>query len=327
EVGVIPRAVSTLLADAEARRAQGWEFALTATYVEIYNEKIRDLLNPANDNLQVKEHSSGRGVEAAGAKEVRVTSLEEAVGVLKKGAEHRATAATLMNNVSSRSHSIFMLRLDQRDVVHDCKVSARLTLVDLAGSERAGKTGAEGKRLEEANSINVSLHTLGRVIRTLSENGPHVPFRDSKLTRLLQESLGGNSRTVLIICCSPDEAQAQETLSTLKFGECAKRVTTFASANVVAAPDKVSQQLSELRAEVVRLKRQLHDCQLREARRSEAFPSIGRRRSSRSSMLMGERASTGGGSALRRKLGSSPLSRPASFNNAACLASDLANSR
>ncbi|CAN0316848.1 unnamed protein product, partial [Ectocarpus fasciculatus] len=327
EVGVIPRAVSTLLADAEARRAQGWEFALTATYVEIYNEKIRDLLNPANDNLQVKEHPSGRGVEAAGAKEVRVTSLEEAVGVLKKGAEHRATAATLMNNVSSRSHSIFMLRLDQRDVVHDCKVSARLTLVDLAGSERAGKTGAEGKRLEEANSINVSLHTLGRVIRTLSESGPHVPFRDSKLTRLLQESLGGNSRTVLIICCSPDEAQAQETLSTLKFGECAKRVTTFASANVVAAPDKVSQQLSELRAEVVRLKRQLHDCQLREARRSEAFPSIGGRRSSRSSMLMGERASTGGGSALRRKLGSSPLSRPASFNNAASFASDIANSR
>ena len=82
----------------------------------------------------------------------------------------------------------------QRDVVRDCKVSARLTLVDLAGSERAAKTGAEGKRLEEANSINVSLHTLGRVIRTLSESGPHVPFRDSKLTRLLQESLGGNSR-------------------------------------------------------------------------------------------------------------------------------------
>ena len=79
-------------------------------------------------------------------------------------------------------------------MVRDCKVSARLTLVDLAGSERAAKTGAEGKRLEEANSINVSLHTLGRVIRTLSESGPHVPFRDSKLTRLLQESLGGNSR-------------------------------------------------------------------------------------------------------------------------------------
>ncbi|CAN0416478.1 unnamed protein product, partial [Hapterophycus canaliculatus] len=147
--------------------------------------------------------------------------------------------------------------IPQRDVVHDCRVSARLTLVDLAGSERASKSGVEGKRLEEANSINVSLHTLGRVIRTLSENGPHVPFRDSKLTRLLQESLGGNSRTVLVICCSPEEAQAQETLSTLKFGECAKRVITFASANVVAAPDEVAAQLSELRAEVIRLKRQV----------------------------------------------------------------------
>ncbi|CAM9580576.1 unnamed protein product, partial [Hapterophycus canaliculatus] len=115
EAGVIPRAVSTLLADAEARKAEGWEFALTATYVEIYNERIRDLLNPANDNLQVgaSEHPSGRGVEAAGAKEVRVSTLEEAVAVLRKGAEQRATAATLMNNASSRSHSIFMLRLEQ----------------------------------------------------------------------------------------------------------------------------------------------------------------------------------------------------------------------
>ncbi|CAM9849989.1 unnamed protein product, partial [Discosporangium mesarthrocarpum] len=148
-----------------------------------------------------------------------------------------------------------------------CETSGRLVLVDLAGSERVSRTRAEGLRLEEANRINLSLTTLGMVIKALTEAAPHVPYRDSKLTRLLEESLGGNSRTALLICCSPEFSHVQETLSTLRFGERAKRVATFASANVRLGPGEVSDQIDAFRAEVVRLKRQqLHDTTLRQAR-------------------------------------------------------------
>ncbi|CAM9906260.1 unnamed protein product, partial [Choristocarpus tenellus] len=194
--GIISRSIFTILKEATARRDQGCEFALSASYVEIYNERVRDLLRPKNNNMKVLEHP-GEGFVASGAQELLVTCLDDARHILAEGSRHRTMAPTLMNKDSSRSHSIMTLRLDQacyRTTVRNCDMSGRLVLVDLAGSERVSRTRAEGLRLKEANRINVSLTTLGMVIKALTEAAPHVPYRDSKLTRLLQESLGGNSR-------------------------------------------------------------------------------------------------------------------------------------
>ena len=136
-----------------------------------------------------------------------------------------------MNADSSRSHSIVSLRLKQLDAQTGRSRSARLFLVDLAGSEKVGKTGASGLRLEEAKNINGSLTTLGMVINALCDGATHVPYRDSKLTRLLRDSLGGNSRTAMVVCCSPEPAHAPESLSTLRFGERAKRIENHAKAS------------------------------------------------------------------------------------------------
>ena len=148
--------------------------------------------------------------------------------VLETGKRFRASAPTLMNAESSRSHSILSIHVTQRNEISQRVRRGKLVLVDLAGSEKVSKTGAAGLRLEEAKNINRSLTSLGMVITALTE-GPHthVPYRDSKLTRVLQESLGGNSKTCLIICCAPEPRHAPETISTLRFGEVLKAIFSF----------------------------------------------------------------------------------------------------
>ncbi len=215
--GVIPRIVEQIFTSILSSPAN-IEYTVRVSYMEIYMERIRDLLAPANDNLPVHEEKN-RGVYVKGLLEIYVSSVAEVYEVMRRGGNARAVAATNMNQESSRSHSIFVITVTQKNVETGSAKSGQLFLVDLAGSEKVGKTGASGQTLEEAKKINKSLSALGMVINALTDGkSSHVPYRDSKLTRILQESLGGNSRTTLIINCSPSSYNDAETLSTLRFG-------------------------------------------------------------------------------------------------------------
>ena len=201
------------------------EFTVKVSIVEIYMEKIKDLISPEKHNLKIREDRA-RGIYIEDVTEAYVSQESEVFELMRLGNAHRAISATNMNEVSSRSHSIFILSIHQNNL-HDLSAkTGKLYLVDLAGSEKVAKTGAAGQILEEAKNINKSLSALGNVINALTDNKSHlhIPYRDSKLTRILQESLGGNSRTTLIITCSPSPFNEMETVSTLRFGYRAKSI-------------------------------------------------------------------------------------------------------
>lgn len=228
--GAIPRIVEAIFGGA-AERPQV-EFSFLASYMEIYNERVRDLLDPTKDNLPVHESQDTSGFYVKGVTQMSVQSIDEIYKLLRRGAINRSVAATNANTESSRSHSIFSLQVEQKVVATTERRRGLLCLVDLAGSEMVRKSGASGQLLEEAKAINKSLSGLGMVIKALSDpKVNHIPYRDSKLTRLLQESLGGNARTSLIINCSPSALHVQETLSTLRFGMRAKEVKNNAHIN------------------------------------------------------------------------------------------------
>mmetsp|Transcript_2467 Transcript_2467/g.5648 ORF Transcript_2467/g.5648 Transcript_2467/m.5648 type:complete len:974 (+) Transcript_2467:1-2922(+) len=223
--GVVPRIAEDIF-HSMTNAEMGTEFIIKVSFVEIYMERIRDLLNPSarNQNLRVRD-VRGRGVVIEGAEEVYVSSTKELLKVAAKGNASRAIASTRMNQDSSRSHSVFMITVAQRQTQStQLSRTGKLFLVDLAGSEMVKKTGATSGVLEEAKTINRSLSALGNVIKALVEGAKHVPYRDSKLTRCLQDSLGGNSKTSLIITCSGFSYNSTETLSTLRFGTRAKRI-------------------------------------------------------------------------------------------------------
>ncbi|RYP75716.1 hypothetical protein DL771_002203 [Monosporascus sp. 5C6A] len=224
------------------------EYTVRVSYMEIYMERIRDLLAPQNDNLPVHEERN-RGVYVKGLLEIYVSSVEEVFEVMKRGGNARAVAATNMNQESSRSHSIFVITVTQKNLETGSSKSGQLFLVDLAGSEKVGKTGASGQTLEEAKKINKSLSALGMVINALTDGrSSHVPYRDSKLTRILQESLGGNSRTTLIINCSPSSYNDAETLSTLRFGMRAKSIKNKAKVNAELSPAELKAMLAKAKS-------------------------------------------------------------------------------
>lgn len=230
--GIIPRSVEALF-DGVEEADENIEFTFKVSFVEIYMEKIRDLLDNTRlkVNLIVREDKF-KGLYIAGVTEEYVTSDEELLDIMAVGARNRATAATGMNEGSSRSHSVFTITVGQRDVNTNATKSGKLVLVDLAGSETVKKSGASGQQLEEAKTINKSLSALGGVINALTdEKQSHIPYRDSKLTRLLQDSLGGNSKTVLIIAVSPSSFNAAETISTCRFGTRAKSIQNKVSVN------------------------------------------------------------------------------------------------
>lgn len=242
--GIIPRIVEQIFQSIMSSDGSV-EFTVKVSYMEIYMEKIRDLLVPANDNLPVHEDKA-RGVYVKGLHEFYVGSVEEVYEILERGGAARAVAATNMNQESSRSHSIFVIEVAQKNVETGSAKSGRLFLVDLAGSEKVGKTGASGQTLEEAKKINKSLTSLGMVINALSDGkSSHIPYRDSKLTRILQESLGGNSRTTLIINCSPSSYNYDETVSTLRFGERAKTIKQKAKVNEELSPAQLKALLKK----------------------------------------------------------------------------------
>ena len=247
--GVIPRIVQQIFASILASPSN-IEYTVRVSYMEIYMERIRDLLVPQNDNLPVHEEKN-RGVYVKGLLEVYVSSEEEVYEVLRRGGSARAVSATNMNAESSRSHSIFVVTVNQKNVETGSMKSGQLFLVDLAGSEKVGKTGASGQTLEEAKKINKSLSALGMVINCLTDSkAQHIPYRDSKLTRILQESLGGNSRTTLIINCSPSSYNDVETLGTLRFGMRAKTIKNKAKVNAELSPAELKAMLKKIQGQV-----------------------------------------------------------------------------
>ena len=200
------------------------EFTVKVSMIEIYMERIRDLLDPRKINLQVHENRE-KGVYIDDVTETYVTESVEVEQIMKLGNENRSIGVTDMNKQSSRSHSCFIMTITQNNAVNFQWKTGKLYLVDLAGSEKISKTGATGQTLDEAKKINKSLSSLGLVINSLTDGkSTHVPYRDSKLTRILQESLGGNSKTCLIITCSPSMFNEAETISTLRFGQRAKKI-------------------------------------------------------------------------------------------------------
>ncbi|MCP9263288.1 Kinesin-like protein KIF13B [Dirofilaria immitis] len=242
------------------------ENPVEVSYLEIYNEKVRDLLDPkkTNKNLKVREHKV-LGPMVDGLSVLAVSSFEQITSLMEEGNKSRTVAATNMNTESSRSHAVFNIRLTQAltDTENGFtgEKMSKISLVDLAGSERVQKTGAVGKRLEEGGNINKSLTTLGMVISALAErshaNGmskpKFIPYRDSVLTWLLKDSLGGNSRTVMIATVSPAADNYEETLSTLRYADRATKIVNHAVIN----EDPNAKVIRELREEVETLRAQI----------------------------------------------------------------------
>ncbi|XP_070199882.1 osmotic avoidance abnormal protein 3-like isoform X2 [Littorina saxatilis] len=224
--GIIPRAFDHIFETVSV--ADGCKFLIHASYLEIYNEDVRDLLGKdSKARMDLKEHPE-KGVYVAGLSMHPVHNVVDCNHIMEKGWKNRATGATLMNADSSRSHSIFtiFMEMSNNDEEGEEHIRAgKLNLVDLAGSERQGKTGATGDRLKEATKINLSLSALGNVISALVDGkSKHIPYRDSKLTRLLQDSLGGNTKTMMVACLSPADNNYDETLSTLRYANRAKNI-------------------------------------------------------------------------------------------------------
>lgn len=253
-VGVIPRVIRSLFN--EVTLVTDTEFTLKVSYLEIYNEEILDLLCTTKEKLSqisIREDPK-EGIKIVGLTEKEVTSAEDTVHCLELGNNSRTVASTAMNSQSSRSHAIFTITIDQRKKIDkSCFFRSKLHLVDLAGSERQKKTKAEGDRLKEGININKGLLALGNVISALGDEnrkgGGFVPYRDSKLTRLLQDSLGGNSHTLMIACVSPADYNMEETLNTLRYADRARKIKNKPVVNM----DPQAMELHRLKQQVQEL--------------------------------------------------------------------------
>eukprot|EP00163_Fabomonas_tropica_P009886 TRINITY_DN1980_c0_g1_i1.p1 TRINITY_DN1980_c0_g1~~TRINITY_DN1980_c0_g1_i1.p1 ORF type:complete len:706 (+),score=228.59 TRINITY_DN1980_c0_g1_i1:721-2838(+) len=249
--GIIPRLNEELFERID--QIEDREFLVNVSYLEIYQEVIRDLLNPSDKKMRIREHPS-LGIYVEGLAEIVVRSNEDIQRLMEQGNKMRMVAATNMNDVSSRSHACFTLKVAQRETDGDAKgLHAKINLVDLAGSERQASTGATGNALKEGAAINKSLAALGNVINALADTTgkkKFVPYRDSKLTRLLQESLGGNSVTVMMAALSPADVNYEETLSTLNYANRAKNIVNASTKN----EDENARVVRELREEISNLR-------------------------------------------------------------------------
>ncbi|WOK92621.1 kinesin-like protein KIN-4A isoform X1 [Canna indica] len=289
QTGLIPQVMNALFSKIETFKNQA-EFQLRVSFIEILKEEVRDLLDssslskvevtnghvgkltvPGKPPVQIREASNGV-ITLAGSTEEFVSTQKEMAACLEQGSLNRATGSTNMNNQSSRSHAIFTITLEQMrklgptvtsdgvqiEEMNDDYLCAKLHLVDLAGSERAKRTGSDGLRFKEGVHINRGLLALGNVISALGDEkkrkeGAHVPYRDSKLTRLLQDSLGGNSRTVMIACISPADINAEETLNTLKYANRARNIRNKPIVN----RNLISEEIQRMRQHIEYLQAEL----------------------------------------------------------------------
>lgn len=277
--GIVPRAVQQVfdeiqlrIQDTKEKNQQEPEFKVTAQFLELYNEEIIDLLDISHSNgnhglssKHIKIHQENGTVQVVGATYRPVKSVLEALECLEAGALSRTTASTQMNTQSSRSHAIFTLTIHQSITNSETQdvetLSAKFHFVDLAGSERLKRTGATGERAKEGISINTGLLCLGNVISVLgdeSKKASHVPYRDSKLTRLLQDSLGGNSQTVMIACISPSDRDFMESLNTLRYANRARNIKN----KVFINQDSSSHTMALLRKEIQMLRLEISELKL-----------------------------------------------------------------
>ena len=229
--GIIQRTIEDIFNYIMTTSSENTKFIIRASYLQIYNEFISDLLKPEKKNLQIREDKK-KGIYVDLLSEWAVRNPVDLYALLKRGTSYRTTSATNMNDVSSRSHAVFVITVEQMTTetingqTHTQIKVGKLNLVDLAGSERVRVTGATGQQLEESKKINKSLSCLGNVINALTDqkNRIHIPYRDSKLTRLLEDSLGGNCKTTMIAMISPAHDAFNESLSTLYFAQRAKKI-------------------------------------------------------------------------------------------------------
>ncbi|MEW5302097.1 MAG: hypothetical protein WDW36_004907 [Sanguina aurantia] len=255
EHGIVPRAVR-VLAQRVLTAEKGMEFKVRLSVVEIYCERVRDLLYPDQDNLAIKQDAS-RGVYVEGATEISVAGEAQIMVLMQQGLAQRAVGATHMNAESSRSHCIVTMVVEKTSA-EGLVQSGKLVMVDLAGSERSDRTGASGSQLTEGSQINKSLSCLANVIFALTDDKvKHIPYRDSKLTRVLQDSLGGSAKTVLLVCCSSSMENSMETLSSLRFGSRSRGMTSHVVLNTKVSIPRLQQQLELLKSANAELTRQL----------------------------------------------------------------------
>mmetsp|Transcript_2972 Transcript_2972/g.10595 ORF Transcript_2972/g.10595 Transcript_2972/m.10595 type:complete len:1529 (-) Transcript_2972:165-4751(-) len=257
--GIIPRAVEKVVEASKINEVKGWSYTLKASYVEIYNETIRDLLSTVghSDTTHKIIHENG-STTISGVTTAIVESVEQANVLVRKAAGARKVEATQMNAHSSRSHAVFILHVSGEHASSGTRMEGVLNLVDLAGSERVSRSGASGERLKEACSINKSLSSLGDVFAALASKAKHVPYRNSKLTYLLAPCLGGDGKTLMFVNVAPEEESAEETVASLRFastvnavelghGKRAKRNVTsmwpsFGNSQLSKEPPSTSQQ-------------------------------------------------------------------------------------
>eukprot|EP00039_Didymoeca_costata_P010377 m.139667 g.139667 ORF g.139667 m.139667 type:complete len:1667 (+) comp14805_c0_seq1:372-5372(+) len=260
--GIIPRLCESMFATIEQNTTETVSFKVEVSYIEIYNEKVKDLLGNSKKRLRVREHKIF-GPYVEGLNKFAVQDFKTIKRLMDEGNQARTVASTNMNNESSRSHAVFTMTVTQLQYDelsdHTGEKVSRISLVDLAGSERAGKTGATGAHLREGSNINKSLTTLGLVISALADRGlkgkqqQFIPYRDSVLTWLLKDNLGGNSKTVMVATISPSVDNFEESLSTLRYADRAKKIVNHAVVN----EDPNEAMIRELREEVERLRAQL----------------------------------------------------------------------
>lgn len=277
--GIIPRAVRHIFNGIQSLQENPYDedgaylgnlqFSVAAQFLELYNEEIIDLLDPYSKGkvFKINEDTTG-SISVAGATIKPLKDTQDCLNLLQQGALVRTTASTNMNELSSRSHALFTLLIRRQRVMtaeqtnndeDDLEtLTSKFHFVDLAGSERLKRTGATGERAREGISINCGLLALGNVISALGDvtkKASHVPYRDSKLTRLLQDSLGGNSQTVMLACVSPSDRDFMETLNTLKYANRARNIKNRIQIN----QDQSSRTISQLRREIAALQVEILD--------------------------------------------------------------------
>mmetsp|Transcript_1836 Transcript_1836/g.4591 ORF Transcript_1836/g.4591 Transcript_1836/m.4591 type:complete len:294 (-) Transcript_1836:155-1036(-) len=258
--GLAPRLAHELFRKL-AERESSYHIEVSTSMLEIYTDKLRDLLVAGKSDIEdlkirLAEHTSSGLVEVDGAKIERVANAEELLDIFDRGTKGRASSSTKMNAESSRSHMIATIVLSLRNKRTGKIVHGKLTLVDLAGSERVSKSGATGHQLKEAQSINKSLSALGDVIGALTSGGrQHIPYRNHPLTMLMSDSIGGNAKTLMFVCCSPADYNRKETANSLDFAKRCRNVTNSAVASKGhGSKGGSASQIKALRAELSKIK-------------------------------------------------------------------------